>query len=205
LLVLVGWGAGELSVSTARTTDLDAVQDVAGDRSPLLTSLAHVLSFVGSGYVVAPLAVIGCGLLYRRGRRVDGYAVALGVFGAMALSTVVKIIVDRVRPPVHHLEAVSTASFPSGHATQSTALCLALLAALLAGKPLRLRAAAAFATAALLLSIAISRVYLGVHYPTDVGAGIVLGGTWSVLSRRILCEPTVLACRWPRAPRHRIS
>lgn len=183
VLVLVGWSLGELSMSAVQATDVDAVRDAAADRSPVLVAFAHALSFAGSGYVIVPLAVVVCVIFYRRGRRVDAYAVALSAFGAIALSSVVKIIVDRSRPPVHHLEAVSSASFPSGHATQSTAFYLAVLMALVTGKPARVRAAAAIGAAVLIIAIAISRVYLGVHYPTDVVAGMVLGGTWSVITR----------------------
>jgi undecaprenyl-diphosphatase len=205
MLVLVGWGLGELSRSAAQASDLDEVQDVAAGRSPLLTTLAHALSFAGSGYVIVPLAVVVCVILYHHGRRVDAYAVALSVLGAMALSSVVKPIVDRSRPPVHHLEAVSSASFPSGHATQSTAFYLALLMALFTGRPPRVRAATAIATAILIIAIAISRVYLGVHYPTDVVAGVLLGGTWSVITRRVLSASTGFASRWPLARQDRTS
>jgi undecaprenyl-diphosphatase len=205
VLVLVSWGAGELSTSAAQASDLDAVQDAAAGRSPRLTTLAHVLSFVGSGYLIVPLAVVVFVILHHLGRRVDAYAVSLSAFGAMALSSVVKLIVDRSRPPVHHLEAVSGASFPSGHATQSTAFYLVLLMALLTGKPPRVRAAAAIATAVLTIAIAISRVYLGVHYPTDVVAGMLIGGTWSAITHRVLRASTEPASRLPLARPDRTS
>jgi undecaprenyl-diphosphatase len=190
-LVLIGWGLGELSVSAARGADVDAVKDVAADRTGLLTVVAHVLSFIGSGYVIVPLAVVITMALYSRANRPDASAIALSVAGAMALSSLVKVIVDRARPPVHHLEAVSSASFPSGHATQSTAFFLALLLAWLAVPGgTRRRVLAIAATVLLIVAVALSRVYLGVHYPTDVIAGILLGGAWALLSRRLLCGST---------------
>jgi undecaprenyl-diphosphatase len=183
-LVLVGWGLGELSTSAVQASDADAVRDVASGRSSLLVTLAHAASFVGSGYVIVPLAIVVCAILCWRRRRADAYAVALSAAGAIALSSVVKIMVGRARPPVHHLEAVSSGSFPSGHATQSTAFYLTLLMVLVTGKPRSARPAAAVAAVLLIIAIATSRVYLGVHYPSDVIAGMLLGGTWSVISRR---------------------
>jgi undecaprenyl-diphosphatase len=205
VLVLVGWGLGELSSSAAQASDVDAVRDVAQGRSPLLTTLAHTLSFVGSGYVIVPLTVVVCVSFYHRGRRVDAYAVTLSALLAMALSSVTKIIVDRSRPPVHHLEVATSASFPSGHATQSAAFYVALLLALRAGKSRRVRTAAAIAAGVLIAAIATSRVYLGVHYPTDVVAGVLLGGAWSVITRRALCAWTGLVSRSPPARPDRTS
>ena len=198
-LLLAGWVLGELCVSAARGADVDAVKDVGADRTGVLTAAAHVLSFIGSGYVIVPLAVVITLALYTRANKPDAYAIALSVAGAMALSSLVKVIVDRARPTVHHLEAASSASFPSGHATQSTAFFLALLLAYLARRPPRARATATMAVTAtvlLIVAIALSRVYLGVHYPTDVAAGILLGGAWTLVTRRLVCGSIAPAGRW---------
>ena len=196
LLTLAAWGAGALTITATRSLDLHGVRDLASDRTTLLSDVAHVLSFIGSGYVIIPLAVVITIGLYARARKPDAFAVALSVAGAMALSSLVKVIVDRARPPVHHLEAVSSASFPSGHATQSTGFFLAMLLAWLAARPGRPgRSAAIAATVVLIGAIGLSRVYLGVHYPTDVLAGIVLGGVWAVFTRRMLCASTEAADR----------
>ena len=167
----------------------------AGQRDSLLTLFAHVFSWAGSGYVIAPLAALGCTTLYRRGRRSNALAIALSVAGGSAIANLDKLLVARPRPLVHHLDSVSSFSFPSGHTTQSAAFYLALLIALLLSNPSRSRAAtAALATGVLLAGIALSRVYLGVHYPTDVTAGLLLGGSWSVLTAWI-----VRARSWPCA------
>jgi undecaprenyl-diphosphatase len=191
VLILAGWGLGALTVATTRSPDLHAVRDLVSDRTAPLTAVAHGLSFIGSGYVIIPLALVITIVLFTRGDKPDAYAIVLSVAGAMALSALVKVIVDRARPPVHHLESVSSASFPSGHATQSTACFLALLLVWLAARPAaRGRTVAATATTLLIAAVALSRVYLGVHYPTDVIAGILLGGAWALLTRRLLCGST---------------
>ena len=136
-LVLAGWALGELSRSVLTMSDLDAVRDVASERSSQLTAIAHVLSAFGSGYVVAPLAVVVAVLLFARGRRTAALAIAVSTLGAAAISTSDKLLVGRPRPPVEHLEAVSTASFPSGHTTTAAAFYLALLIVLIAVRPRR--------------------------------------------------------------------
>lgn len=187
VLLLAGLGLGELSESIATGPDLNAVRDVTSDRSGLLTAIAHAFSRAGSSVVLVPLALVTCAVLWRRGRANSALAVAISVAGATAISSLDKLLVGRPRPPVHHLEAVSSASFPSGHTTQTTAFCLALLLIYLTSRPSRtLTVLAALTTGTAIAAVATSRIYLGVHYPTDIAAGLVLGGGWTVLVHRLL-------------------
>jgi membrane-associated phospholipid phosphatase len=101
----------------------------------------------------------------------------VAVLGAEVLQHAIKALIQRPRPLVPRLEHVTGSSFPSGHATESTAVALALVL-LLGRRPRRERVAAALAATLLVAAIAASRVYLGVHYPTDVAAGIILGAGW---------------------------
>lgn len=182
VLLLAGWGAGEVSSSFLQAGDLDVVRDLAARRTPVLIVSASVLSIAGSVVVVFPLTVVCCALLYRGGRRAAAVFLALSVGGAGLIFTVEKLIVGRPRPPVAHVVAASHSSFPSGHATLSTAFYVALVMVFLAAAPRRVVAATAAATAGLLItSIALSRVYLGVHYPSDVAGGVLLGATWTLL------------------------
>lgn len=181
-LLLLGFGLGDLSESTAAASDLDAVQDVASDRSALLTTMAHVASTAGSAFVLVPLALIVSWLLWRRNERNGALFIAISFAGATAISTLDKVLVGRPRPPVHHLEAVTSGSFPSGHTTEATAFGVALLLTFLATRPRRgLAVLAAIVTAAGVAAVALSRIYLGVHYPTDIAGGLVLGGGWTVI------------------------
>lgn len=185
-LLVIGWGLGELAMSLLQAEDADAVRAVATQRTTGLTGLAHAFSLLGSVYVIAALAVICCAILYRHGRQNGALAVALSTIGAIMIANLDKLLVGRHRPPVHHLEAVSSPSFPSGHATQSTAFFLALLIATLLARPHRsLAMAAAATTGSLVVGVALSRVYLSVHYPTDVAAGVALGGSWVLLTYTI--------------------
>lgn len=179
--LVVGWALGELAKSTTTSSDLDAVRDLAGERTSLLTGAAHVLSFIGSGYVVYGLTLILGIVFYRRGWPEAAVALAVSTVGAAVLANVDKVLVGRARPPVEHLEHVVSESFPSGHSTQASAFYGALLLIFLACRPTRPAAATAtVATAVLVAAIALSRVYLGVHYPSDTIGGVLLGASWSM-------------------------
>jgi undecaprenyl-diphosphatase len=102
--------------------------------------------------------------------------------GAVLLVTILKIGFDRPRPDlVTHLVTTETPSFPSGHSTASAAVYL-MLGALLARFQRRRRLRLFFVGLAVAITVLVgfSRVYLGVHWPSDVVAGWTLGGAWAV-------------------------
>jgi undecaprenyl-diphosphatase len=187
LFVLVGWGAGALWTAVAGPTDLEALRQVAEQRSQELTAVARVVTWAGSALVLAPLAVVCCWLLVRAGLRGEAVAVALSLSGAILLADIVKLLVSRQRPPVEHLQTVTSASFPSSHATQASAFWLSLVLALPAIRmSTALKRAAAGAALLIVLAVAFSRVYLGVHFPADVVAGLLLGTGWALFIARSL-------------------
>ncbi|MFM8270977.1 MAG: phosphatase PAP2 family protein, partial [Gemmata sp.] len=103
--------------------------------------------------------------------------------GGTLLSSLLKSAYDRPRPDlVPHLTHVSTSSFPSGHAMLSAVVYLTL-GALLARLSSKRRAKVFFVGTAILLTLMVgaTRVYLGVHYPTDVVAGWCAGVAWATL------------------------
>ncbi len=189
VFVLVGWVAGALVTALVGSGGLDVVRDVAGERSAGLTAVARAVTWAGSAFVLVPLALVCCLLLVQAGLRREAFAVALSLAGAMLLSDVVKLLVSRPRPPVEHLQTVTGSSFPSGHATQASAFWFSLVLALAAAgvTPLVTRVAAVVALV-LVLAVALSRVYLGVHYPGDVVAGVLLGTGWAVFVARRMWE-----------------
>jgi undecaprenyl-diphosphatase len=105
------------------------------------------------------------------------------VLGETLLSSGLKSMFDRPRPDiVPHLVHVSSKSFPSGHASSAAAIFLtlaALIAAPLKDRPARLYVFAA--AGALAFLVGASRVYLGVHYPTDVIGGWSFGAAWAAI------------------------
>jgi membrane-associated phospholipid phosphatase len=177
VLVVAGLGLHALA-GTAPGLDRRLVADAVAVRTGPLTTVAHGASLLGRSWLLIGLAaLIGLALLRPLGIR--AWTPLLAVVGADALQNVVKALVNRPRPGVAHLEHVTSSSFPSGHATQSTAFLVALLALVWTSGSGVARAAATLSAVALACAVGASRVYLGVHYPTDVAAGIILGGAWA--------------------------
>ena len=178
--VLVGWAIGEAWISATGSIEQEAMQTIATGRTDPWITLARVVTWAGSAFVLVPLAVVCCLLLARVGRRRAALVVALSLAGGILISNLVKLLASRPRPTVEHLQAVTGSSFPSGHSTQAAAFWLALVFAL-RGAPCSRSVARVAALAALLLALGVawSRIYLGVHYPSDVVAGLLLGGSWA--------------------------
>jgi undecaprenyl-diphosphatase len=135
-------------------------------------------SFAVLGFIV--IASAGYLLFMRRGHDAL-FLVGSVVLGTM-LSNGLKLVFNRQRPDVEASVHVFTASFPSGHATLSAVVYLTL-GVLLAKSTPSLALRVYFIGLAVLLAflVGVSRIYLGVHYPTDVIAGWCLGVAWALL------------------------
>jgi len=158
---------GTLRVDTAI---LDAIHRHA---SPMFDRMAAFASFAGGpGVVAVALALVV--YVFVRGARREAAIMAIGMIVAELLDLVLKELFDRVRPDLWLRAAVSGESFPSGHALASTVI-YGLVAYTVArrwpGHTMLIGAIAAFVVAA----IAFSRLYLGVHWPSDVVAGVAIG------------------------------
>lgn len=146
---------------------------------------------LGSNGVVGVLVLTASGLLALACKRAGALFLLISFWGALAFETVVKHWYGRPRPElVPHATRVFTASFPSGHATVSAAayLASALLLLQMRAEP-RFKAFTIVAAICLIALIGISRIYLGVHWPTDIMAGWLLGTSWTFLCWTI-------AARW---------
>lgn len=126
------------------------------------------------------IALVGFLLLVRK----NALALALtsAELGGMLTSTLLKNLFHRARPDLEHATRVFTASFPSGHATLS-AVTFLTLGALLTRTNADHRVKIYFMSVAVFLTfiVGLSRVYLGVHYPSDVLAGWCVGSAWATL------------------------
>lgn len=135
-------------------------------------------SFVFLGFLL--FAVVGYLTLVRK----RGAAVLLlvSVLGGTLMSTLLKMAFERPRPDLPHAARVFTASFPSGHATLSAVTFLTMGALLMRVTDDR-RVKTYFMAIAVFLTVVVglSRLYLGVHYPSDVLAGWCVGSAWAVL------------------------
>ena len=150
---------------------------------PWLEEAARDVTALGSDVVLALVTVSTATYLILVRRRRTGIWVALSVTSGLLASTLLKNAFNRPRPDLFESATrVFTATFPSGHAGLSAVTYLTLGALLASIAPTRREKLFFLALAALLtLSIGVSRIYLGVHYPTDVLAGWSFGSAWATL------------------------
>ncbi len=177
-LVLMGLGLAELIRLTLSASDLALERHLAASPGLLITPM-QVFTYLGSGAIVLPVAAIAAAVCIRSSRQRDALMLVVVSGGALLLYTAIKDVVDRPRPPVVHLANVSGASFPSGHSVQAAAIYGAV-AYLLARRRPQMKALFTWTGSSLLtVMIGWSRLFLGVHYPSDVVGGLLLGALWT--------------------------
>jgi undecaprenyl-diphosphatase len=176
------------SVTTNQTTAFDSIirQSIHFFATPPLTQLMLAATFVGRIGFMAILAIPFVWYLFRTRRRLDALWLIAIPLTADLLLQILKYTFHRARPePFFGLPEPGNYSFPSGHALLSTVFYLTL-AILMTRRP-----SIRIAAAALALLIGLSRIYLGVHYPTDVLAGFAAGTFW-VSACQLLCNRLIL-------------
>jgi undecaprenyl-diphosphatase len=150
---------------------------------PALQDAARDITALGGVAVLSMVTMIAVGFLILDGKRHMALFVCGSIVSGLIAGTILKDIFQRPRPDlVPRAAYVSGASFPSGHSMMSAVTYLTL-GALLARSDERKRLKAYFLLLAVLLTFAIgvTRVYLGVHWPTDVLAGWTAGAVWALL------------------------
>ena len=143
--------------------------------------MRDVTALGGLGILAALTLAVG-GFLWLQGNRRSMWLMLLAVAGGQAMSTLAKAGFDRPRPDlVPHGMQVYTASFPSGHSMMAAVTYLTLAALVARVQPSRALKAYVLALAVLVtVAVGVSRVYLGVHWPTDVLAGWAAGAAWAL-------------------------
>lgn len=158
-----------------------AIQNwVHGFARPVLTDAMKGLSWIGSPFMLAPAVAVAAGLMWWWGLKDDSALLIVAALGGVALDEVMKLHFKRSRPDlpwafVHE----HSFSFPSGHSV----LAMVMYGVIVYKTQDKLRsgwAKAALMVGALLMiaGIGVSRVYLGVHYPSDVAGGYFVGAVW---------------------------
>jgi undecaprenyl-diphosphatase len=177
-LFLFGWIAEEMLEGSTLRFDL-AVRDWLHQfASPGMTRAMTAISLMGYSILIAALVVAIAVFLFLRWRHAAGW-LAITMAGALVMDLALKFAFRRPRPQVFFGVEPHSYSFPSGHALCS--FCFyGVLAGLIAARTRSpaLRVTVAVIAAVLVLAIGVSRVYLGMHYPSDVIAGYLAAAVW---------------------------
>jgi len=178
-LILFAWLSGEVFEGELQQLDSSVRAMVHAFSSPQMTRVMQALTFLGSLEFLSALFVLFVILFLAQGMRRAAMWFAVAAGGSEILDAVLKLAFHRSRPVPFFGAAPPSYSFPSGHAMSS--FCFYGVLAGLYSARIRSRAARILAwivSAALIAGIGLSRIYLGVHYPTDVVAGYLAGAVW---------------------------
>lgn len=176
---LLGWVALEVMRGAATGFDQAVRVAVHSWAAPALTRAMEAVTQLGSSLSLVALGAVAILSLAMRGRRRAAALLAICAFGGEAWDEALKLVFRRPRPVPFYGHAPWTYSFPSGHTVASCCFYCALAAILAAGlTSFACKAAVWVAAVAITLAVGLSRIYLGVHYPTDVIGGYLAAIFW---------------------------
>jgi hypothetical protein len=188
VVALLAAGVAELTDNVvdrdgATGIDTTTMDWVVPHRTGWLTPIAKAISDLGDTTTMAAVAVAACAWFAYRRRWPQFLLTGIATAGAGLIVVVLKAVVGRQRPPVvDRLVTETNQSYPSGHTLGSTVVVGVLTALVIFAVRRRAVKIAVGATAAVfVLLVGLSRLYLGVHWPTDVLAGWALGALWSTV------------------------
>lgn len=188
IIILCVWVFGELADEVREQEpilfDEPILRFMQQYHSDWLTMLVKMMTNLGGIVGVSLLVIAAMSLLWWRKRTQAVVMLGLGVSGAALINVVVKMIFARARPDLwEHLVVETFYSFPSGHAMASSALAFSVI--LIAWRT-RWRWLAISLAMLYMIIIGATRLYLGVHYPSDVLAGWAISLAWVVFVAMVL-------------------
>jgi membrane-associated phospholipid phosphatase len=173
--------AEELVAHKLKRFDIAVTRWIQMKIDPLNTRIMELLTFFGSPLVVTVLVVVSSVLLYRRGKSRSAAAMSIANGAGAGFNEILKLIFRRKRPDIHRLITARGYSFPSGHSMGSVVFygMISYFVSRFTNSKF-LKAFTYIASSLVVLMTGISRIYLGVHYPSDVIAGFLAGCTWLI-------------------------
>jgi undecaprenyl-diphosphatase len=188
LILVIGGINLFIELTDTLTTDVLASYDqqitdyVISYRSPILTNYLIFVTHVGDvyGYLVVLVSSVLISLLvFKRWKYVAQITIVLAL--ASISNLILKRFIDRARPGIEHMVSVETLSYPSGHAMSAMAFYGFVIYLFYRFKMNKfLKVGIIMLLAILIFSIGISRIYLGVHFPSDIAGGFIAGFIWVV-------------------------
>ncbi|WP_066048894.1 phosphatase PAP2 family protein [Robertmurraya korlensis] len=186
LLSLLAFSVMALFVrrNTIVSFDNIIISSIQGVEAPWLTGIMRFFTFIGDTIPVIILSLISLFLLYKvLNHRAELILFIAVILGANILFLTLKMVFQRARPDLHRLAEASNYSFPSGHATMAFALYGVLTFILWRHINTSFkRTIHILISLVVILSIGVSRIYLGVHYPSDILAGYFISAFWLMLA-----------------------
>ncbi|WP_243385125.1 phosphatase PAP2 family protein [Bacillus kexueae] len=151
-------------------------------RTPLLTTWMIFFTYVGSIKVMGPITMLLAFIFLLNRKLIEIVFLFMTFFSVRLVNTFLKLLFERERPSFDRVMESGGFSFPSGHAMNSIAVFGFILILLLQiTKNKIVKVLITFMVVILVLFIGLSRVYVGVHYPTDILAGFFAGGSWLLI------------------------
>ncbi len=185
LLFLVAFVTGfaklgdEMLEQELRVFDSAVIGWVQSGISPNLTSFMLFMTFLGSTWTLLTVAVVSAGLMWWQKKRWEALFLLFALGGGVLFNLLLKWSYHRERPSILRLVEEKGYSFPSGHSMASFILygmlCIFLYMFVISRAA---KVTIVTLAVALILLVGTSRIYLGVHYPSDVVAGYAAGGAW---------------------------
>lgn len=151
-----------------------------------LEEVARDITALGGVVVLTLLTTLVTIHFMLRGKPRSGLLVAVAAISGTLISNILKVTFDRPRPELTAIMEYGRGSFPSGHSTMAAVvyLTLGVMLAETTGKP-SLKAFYLATAGLVIVLVGLSRLYLGVHYPTDVAAGWMIGASWAIICGQI--------------------
>lgn len=147
---------------------------------PAIHNVLHAATQLGSHVAIGTAAGVTALMMFKRGRKHDAWTMIVSTGGAMAINTILKNIFRRQRPieMARRIKLPKSHSFPSGHSLLSAATYPIVAHHLVERTSLPVQAVVHTAVGMIVLSVGFSRVYFGVHFPSDVLGGFAAGFGW---------------------------
>lgn len=159
--------------------DIAALEWMGTQRTAIRTEAMLAVTFLGDGALEVPLALVAVGLLWRIASRRAAAALFFGALSGEVIYILAKASFQRDRPTIiEQLSGAGWYSYPSGHAMLAPIIWSLALLLFVPVAPRRLRWVLIALAVLIPIGIAVSRVYLGVHYPSDVLGALALGSAW---------------------------
>lgn len=193
--------ADHVSSGATQTFDDAVLRWIAQRRTSVLDHIMLEITFLGTGSVVLVLVLVSGMFLWLTQHRYSALLLLISTAGGIVLNNLLKAGFGRPRPQIVEWGTTAvSASFPSGHAMSAAVVygTVAYLAARLQRRRVH-RTITLFLAGVLIVLISVSRLYLGVHYPSDVLAGVIIGLAWAAFCMATLEAIQLYARR--RAPK----